>query len=447
MGMPDKETQKRQSRIRILVAVAMLMTVVTGAAFLGRTPQGRAILEKAKTAVVETAKRLPLDKIPLLNKFFKPKEEAPPLEEAPEEAILVKVYKVAKRNFEDTLPSLGTAKGFREMDLKFETNGVIDSINFREGETVREGDIIASLDQYDALLKLKYAQIELDKNKKLFDIGSIVKTKLEQSELEYDSAKSDLDKTYLYAPRDGVLATRDSEVGEFVTSNEKIVTLIDDTDVFIDIGIIERDIGKVQVGQSAKVYVDAYPDTDFKGKVDNVSPIVEGRSRTQTSKIRINNPKRLLLPGMFARVLVDVYTKENAIVIPNTALNKQEDGTYMVFAVQKTKKDKDAKQPEATEDDGSIEDAARPAEEPAADEAQEGIEGTDAGPEGEAAVVDEAGEPGVAEARPVLFEYRSGDFSVIKEGLAEGDLVVVETQEKLKDKMSVIITEVQEQFL
>ena len=56
-------------------------------------------------------------------------------------------------------------------------------------------------------------------------------------------------------------------------------------------------------------------------------------------------------------------------------------------------------------------------------------------------------ETGVAEARPVLFEYRSGDFSVIKEGLAEGDLVVVETQEKLKDKMSVIITEVQEQFL
>ena len=309
------------------------------------------------------------------------------------------------------------------MDLKFETNGVVDSINFREGEAVREGDIIASIDQYDQLLKLKYAQIELDKSKKLFEIGSIVKMKLEQSELEYESAKSDLDKTYLYAPRDGVMGTRDAEVGEFVTSNDKIATLIDDTDVFVELGIIEREIGKVRVGQNAKAYVDAHPDTDFKGKIDNVSPIVEGRSRTQTSKVKINNAKRLLIPGMFARVLVDVYTKENAIVIPNAALNKQEDGAYVVFVVRKTSSpgERDA----VPDEEGREEDA----------------------PEAEIIMIDEAGETGAAEARPVIFEYRSGDFSVIKEGLQDGELVVVETQEKLKDKMNVIITEVQEQFL
>ncbi|MEE8360301.1 MAG: efflux RND transporter periplasmic adaptor subunit [Candidatus Omnitrophota bacterium] len=366
-----------------------------------------------KSSVMESLKSLPLDKIPFLNKFFA-KEEALPLpDEMPEEAILVKVYKVARRDFEDTLPSLGTVKGYREMDLRFEINGVVDSMNFREGEEVREGDIIASLDQYDALLKLKYAQIELDKSKKLFEIGSIIKAKLEQSELEYESAKSDLDKTYLYAPRDSVLGTRDAEIGEFVTSNDKIVTLIDDADVFVEIGIIERDIGKVRVGQNAKVYVDTYPDIDFKGKVDNISPIIEGRSRTQTNKIRISNTKRLLLPGMFARVLVDVYTKENAIVIPNTALNKTEEG-YVVFVVHMTE----------------VEDE----------------EGFEEEPE-EVFIEEEVGESGVAEARPILFEYRSSDFSVIKEGIEDGELVVVETQEKLNDQMNVIVTEVQEQFL
>jgi len=301
-----------------VIAVAVIAALIwgkteTGKVFMGKLP------EKASFFLQHAA-----EKIPLLSRFVKKKPKEVPAEEMPEERILVKAYKVARRDFEDSLPSLGTIKGYREMDLKFEINGVVDSLNFREGEEIREGDIIASLDQYDALLKLKYAQLELDKAKKLFEIGSIIKAKLEQSELEYESAKSDIDKTYLYAPRDGVLGTRDAEVGEFVTSNDKVVTLIDDSDVFAEIGIIERDIGKVKVGQSSKVFVDAYPDTEFKGKVDNISPVVEGRSRTQGAKIRVRNTKKLLLPGMFSRVLVDIYAKENAIVIPNTALNKDE---------------------------------------------------------------------------------------------------------------------------
>ncbi len=392
------EPKKKISGIFIPIVIILIGAIVIAGIVWKRAKVDKAILGKAKTALQEMAVRLGLERIPFFKRFVKKEKEAPAIEEIPEEEILVKVYKVARRDFEDTLPNLGTVKGYREMDLKFEVNGVIDSINFREGEEVREGDIIASLDQYDTLLKLRYAQIELDKNKKLYEIGSIVKSRLEQAELEYESAKSDLDKTYLYAPRDGVLGTRDAEVGEFVTSNDKVVTVIDDSDVFVEIGVIERDIGKVRVGQRAKVFVDAYPDIDFKGRIDNVSPVVEGKSRTQTAKIRVNNDKRLLLPGMFARVLVDIYAKEGAIVIPNTALNKEEEG-YITFVVHKT-------EPEEFE----------------------------------------AGEPGIVEARPILFEYRSSDFSVIKHGLEEEELVVVETQERLKDNMKVIITEVQEHF-
>ncbi|NQT06631.1 MAG: biotin/lipoyl-binding protein, partial [Candidatus Omnitrophica bacterium] len=208
-----------------IIIMLVVITIVVGIVW-GRAKMDKGFIEKIGVIAREAATRLKLDKIPFLKKFFK-KEEAPPqLEEMPEEAVLVKVYKVARRDFQDTLPSLGNIKGYREMDLKFEVNGVIDSINFREGEKIREGDIIASLDQYDSLLKLKYAKIELDKNKMLFELGSIIKMKLDQAELEYESAKSDLDKTYMYAPRDGVLGTRDAEVGEFATSNDKVVTLI-----------------------------------------------------------------------------------------------------------------------------------------------------------------------------------------------------------------------------
>jgi hypothetical protein len=105
--------------------------------------------------------------------------------------------------------------------------------------------------------------------------------------------------------------------------------------------------------------------------------------------------------------------------VPNTALNKTEEG-YVVFVVHKTG-------PEEIDEEEEDE------------ELEEEI--------AEVVIEEEAGEPGVAEARPILFEYRSSDFSVIKEGLEEGELAVVETQEKLKDQMNVIVTEVQEQFL
>ena len=85
------------------------------------------------------------------------------------EAIPVKVYKTKEMSFKDTLPAMGTIKGFKEVELKFETSGVLESFNFEEGERIQEGDIIANLNQRDALLKLKYAELELEKARKLFE--------------------------------------------------------------------------------------------------------------------------------------------------------------------------------------------------------------------------------------------------------------------------------------
>ena len=378
--------------IKALIFFVTLM-IIAGALFWGRKKVGDLFV------------KLRLDKLPVVEKFIKTREEPGEIteEEAPpEEEILVKVYRVARRSFEDTLPTLGTVKGFREIDLRFEVPGVVESINFREGEEVREDDIIATLNQKDALLKLKYNELEVDKYKKLYEIGSITNMRLEQAKLEYESAKSDLEKTYLYAHRDGILGSRDAEVGEYTTPNDKVGTLIDSLDVFIEVGIIEKDIGRIKVGENAKIFVDTYPDKEFEGIVDNISPVVEGRSRTQAVKVRVKNDDGSLLPGMFTRSLIDIYSADDVVVIPSVALEKTEEG-YVVFVVHE-------------------------AEEESEEEVREAVG------------------YGTAEARPIEFEYRSSDYSVIKRGLKEGELVVVETQEKLKDATKVAISEIQEQL-
>jgi RND family efflux transporter MFP subunit len=334
-----------------------------------------------------------------------------------QKTVSVIVYKSQKSDFEDTLPAMGTIKGIREIELRFEVNGVIDAINFKEGDLLKKGDTIAALNQQDAILKLEYSQSKLktaqtqmltakkklEIHQQLYQIGSIIRSKLEEVSLEYENTKSqvtsaekevafakqEMQKSYIPSPIDGVMGTRDAEVGEFVTSTTKIGTVIDISSVYAEVGIIEKDMQKVALGQEATITVDAYPKTEFKGAVDSVLPTIEGKSRTLTCRIKIDNASGQLLPGMFARGTIFVYGQKDAIVIPNTCLrDKDNDGTFdSVFIVD-----------------------------------QENI----------------------AHLTDVQIGYLTTDNAVISSGIEDGQMVVSEARGDLQDGMTVEILETQE---
>ncbi|MFC1621370.1 efflux RND transporter periplasmic adaptor subunit [Candidatus Omnitrophota bacterium] len=333
---------------------------------------------------------------------------------AEQEALPVRCYKVSLTDFKDDLSVMGTVKGSLEITLKFEVNGVIDAINFREGDLVYKKDLIATLDKKDAQLKVDYsksklesakvqsqaAQKKLEIHKNLYDIGGIIKAKLEEVELEaksaelqvvsaeveLKSAEAEFEKTNLYALREGVVGSRDAEEGEFVTPNDKVATLYDTMKVFVELGIVEKDIEKIALDQDATITVDAYQGMSFTGKVDNIFPIIEGKSRTLTLRVGIDNEDAMLLPGMFARALITVAEFENAVVVPSMSLNKSDEGDYTLFTV-----------------DGDT-----------------------------------------VTSKSVEVAYITTDYSVINSGLNVGELVVVDTPQELKDGMSVNVIEVQE---
>ena len=318
------------------------------------------------------------------------------------EAVPVKVYKVRRINFTDTLPAMGNIKGFKEIDLKFETSGILESFNFEEGERIQEGDIIANLNQRDALLKLKYAELELEKAKKLHELGGVNKIKLEQSKLEYESAKSDFEKTNIYAVTDGLLGGRDIDVGAYLTPNDKIGTFVDIEDVYAEFKIIEKDVPKLKLGHKCEIFVDAYPNKSFKGTVDSVSPIIEGRTRTQKVKVELKNPDFLLKPGMFARVMISTYENDNALIVPTSAFKKK-DADYFVYVVHKEEKAEEEKEEK----------------EPILDK-------------------------GTVEVRKVEIAYLTQDLAEISKALKEGELIIIEAYQEFKDKDVVEISEVQE---
>lgn len=330
----------------------------------------------------------------------------------------VKAYKTQRVSFRDTLPSLGTIKGFREYDLKFPVSGTVEYINFKEGEKITQEDIIASLDQKDALLKLEYAKIETEKQQKLLELGSITETKAKQSQLEYQSAKSELEKTNLIALADGYMGSIEVDKGSYVTPQDRIGTFVDIKDVYVEFGVIEKDVAKIREGQNVEVTVDSYPDQIFKGKVDSISPIVEGKSRTVKVRSKISNPDEKLKPGMFGRVNVLIYEKEQALIIPSSSFKKKED-QYFVYLIHSEESLGEENSGEMLEKDGK----------PAVPEA--------AGSESKATL-------GTIEVRNIEISYATPDAIEIKEGLEEGDLVVVDVDQDLQDKAKVEITETQE---
>lgn len=394
--------QPNMARTVIIALVGIAIIVFVQVKFKAVTKLADKIVGK-KT---EEAKKAPAEK----------KEGEKPEAAEEQEPVGVKAAKAQKSDFQDLLPVLGSIEGIAEIDLKFEVPGVIEFFNFKAGDRTRKGDVIARLDNKDALLKVKYrkakqdvAQTSYDSAKKkleihqsLYDIGAIIKSKLEETELEaenkekeveaarieVESSKQELSKTYLKSPIDGILGGRDAEPGEYVTSNNDIITLVDTRQVNVKIGIVEKDIYKLQLGQPSKFFVDTYPNKSFDGEISSITPLIKGKSRTLTVKAMVPNEENLLVPGMFARGFVTVFSKKDTFVVPIKAVETSGEESF-VFVVD---------------------------------------------------------EKNIAHQKPVKIGYTSSstDEVQIDEGISEGELVVTDTPIKLKEGAPVKITEKEE---
>ena len=118
----------------------------------------------------------------------------------------------------------------------------------------------------------------------------------------------------------GVIMERKSTVGELVDKSSTIYTISDPADLWVIAEIKERDLAAVKVGQQTSITVLAYPNATFHGKIVRIGNQVEDASRTLEVRIEIKNEDGRLKPGMFADVEITTTAIENALIIPDSAL-------------------------------------------------------------------------------------------------------------------------------
>lgn len=205
----------------------------------------------------------------------------------------------------------------------------ITAINVEVGDNVRKGQTLVTLDDANLTqikVQLDQAKREYDRAKKLLDIGSGTQQAMDQAQAQYEGLESQyknmVENTVLLSPINGVVTARNYDPGD-MTGQLPVLTVGQITpQVKVMINVTENDLSKVKAGMPVSVTFDAYPDDAFSGRISRVYPTVDPATRTFQCEILVSNPSAKILPGMFARVSIDLGTQAN-VVVPDRAIVKQ----------------------------------------------------------------------------------------------------------------------------
>ncbi|HYV82565.1 MAG TPA: efflux RND transporter periplasmic adaptor subunit [Pyrinomonadaceae bacterium] len=148
----------------------------------------------------------------------------------------------------------------------------------------------------------------------------VARTNVANAQAQLGLAQKSLQYAVIPAPIDGFVTERVADLGEYVSPQQKVVTIVRTNPLRIRIDIPEQAIAAVKVGQSVSISTSAWPDKNFAGRVARIAPNVTAQSRTLTVEAEIDNSNNALKPGQFATVRILQERAEPAVLIPARAV-------------------------------------------------------------------------------------------------------------------------------
>src|SRR5215218_5439764 len=239
----------------------------------------------------------------------------------------------------ETIPNLLTAVGdlaaVHQVNVTSDVNGRITEIRFTAGASVKAGTPLVQLydgpDQGDLAnfkAQQRVAQISLDRAKQLAERQVGPQATVDTAQAAFDQASAGIAKTeaiisqkLVRAPFDGELGVRKVEVGQYLTAGTQIVSLTDLSVLFANFTVTEKDSGQLEVGQIVRIAVDAYPGRTFEGKITTIEPQIATETRNIRVQATMQNPDKILKPGMFATTTVVLPDKPPVVTVPETAVD------------------------------------------------------------------------------------------------------------------------------
>jgi RND family efflux transporter MFP subunit len=267
--------------------------------------------------------------------------------EAPPNAVAVHVADIREETIDQPISASGAVAAKEETPLAFKIGGVVADVLVHEGESVRAGQPLATLDlrEIDALVsKAKSAAVKAERDqarvKRLYADSVATLQQLEDATTALEVAHADIDgasvnRRYaaIVAPAAGVILRRVAEPGQLVSVGSPVVVFGNTTQgIIFRAGLPDRDVVRLTLGSSARVVVDAWPDRELRGTVRQISRASDPRTGTYLVEVAIDNPQGLA-SGMVGRVEITSPRSARLPVVPIEALLEGDGDHATVFTV------------------------------------------------------------------------------------------------------------------
>jgi RND family efflux transporter, MFP subunit len=240
---------------------------------------------------------------------------------------------VEPRPFKEKLQATGSLLPRESVTLQSEREGMVRSIAFQEGQPVKEGALLLKIDDSELSAQLQRAQARLQlaiadeaRQRGLLGRQGISQAAYDESlanlgiaRAEVELIKSQLAKTEIRAPFDGIPGLRSVSVGSYVTPGTPIANFAAVDSLKLDFSVPERYLGLLRAGQKVRFRV-AGRSEDFEATIYAIEPRIDVATRSVLLRAEVPNPDGKLLPGSFAEILVELDEDPDAILIPSLAL-------------------------------------------------------------------------------------------------------------------------------
>lgn len=267
--------------------------------------------------------------------LFKQKMIAQYMANRPEPEFPVTAMVTKAQDWVPTIEAIGFIEPNQGVTLSTELAGTIDAITFESGKPVKADQLLLSLDSTVERANLRASQAKLpaakakfDRFQNLYKTSSISKEQLDEAEAAYRSLEADIEslkatiaRREVRAPFSGVVGLRNVFLGQYLQPGTDIVRLEDTNVMRLRFTVPQTDISKIKLGQTIKINVDAYPQTQFDGHITAIEPAVNFQSGLIQVQADIPNNDGQLRSGMFARASIILPTVKDQIVIPQTAIS------------------------------------------------------------------------------------------------------------------------------
>ncbi len=268
--------------------------------------------------------------------------EDPDFAKPVDNSTLITTLAAKKSHFEHKIQVRGNVESRTNVFVSSEMMGQLTSVSIREGQYVKKGQVLATIDSdnldktIDELTnQLEFATTIFEKRDRLWkkNIGTEIdylqaKNNKESLEKQLATLETQLAKTEIKAPFSGVIEQVPVKQGEIIQPGAPVAFLVSNADMYISAEVSERYVGKFKKGDATQVTLPSLGE-EFSSVITSVGNVINPASRTFTIELRLPKVDSYLKTNLIAQILLTDYTSEEAIVIPSRIIQEDLEGNFV----------------------------------------------------------------------------------------------------------------------